>query len=54
MTAPIRKLLEKDLECHWLEDHEKSFTELKRLVTRTTVPVLQYYNVKKPVTVYMC
>ena len=31
IAAPLRTLLEKDVEWHWDDEQERSFTELKKL-----------------------
>ena len=46
-TAPLRILLEKDVEWFWEDEQQKSFENLKECITQT--PVLQYYDVTKPV-----
>ena len=48
-AAPLRTLLEKDVEWHWEENQTKSFENLKGLVTRA--PVLTYFNPDKPVRI---
>ena len=48
VSQPLRELLQKDVEWHWEEKHEHAFTEIKRRVTNEQL--LQYYDVKKPVT----
>ena len=42
IAAPLRTLLEKDVEWHWDDEQERSFTELKKLATEA--PVLKYFN----------
>ena len=49
VCEPLRRLLDKDTEWHWLAKHEDAVQEIKRLVSNT--PVLRYYDVTKPVTV---
>lgn len=47
INSPLRNLLKKDIEFHWLEEHEKVFQKLKQqLVSK---PVLQFFNEKLPV-----
>lgn len=46
-TFLLRELLKKDIEWHWNEQHTKSFEELKNCLS--TRPVLQFYNMKKPI-----
>jgi hypothetical protein len=48
VSAPLRKLLEKNTAWHWEKQQEDSFQNLKRMAT--TAPVLSYYDPKKPVT----
>jgi hypothetical protein len=45
VTAPMRKLLEKDVEFMWNKPQEESFNQLKHLITNA--PVLTYFDVKK-------
>ncbi len=47
VTAPMRQLLEKDVVFEWGEAQDQSFKEVKKLLT--CAPVLQYYDVSKPV-----
>ena len=49
VSTPLRELLEKDIEWHWTESQEKSFTSLKTLATQS--PVLSYFDVTKPVKI---
>ena len=49
VTAPLRKLLEKDTDWQWLHEQDKAFEILQKLVTEA--PVLQYYSVTEPVVV---
>ena len=44
VTEPLRRLTRKDVEWQWTEEQEKSFEEIKRLVT--TAPILSYYDPK--------
>lgn len=48
ISAPLRKLLENDIEWHWEEPQKKSFEQIKQLVTNA--PTLKFYDVNKPVT----
>ena len=48
VSAPLRTLLEKNVDWHWNEEQEQSFQQLKVMVTHT--PILQYYDPKKPLT----
>ena len=48
VSAPLRKLLEKNTAWHWEKQQEDSFQQLKRMAT--SAPVLSYYDAKKPVT----
>ena len=49
ITKPIRELLKDDVEFQWGEAQEKTFQEVKDILTNA--PVLAYYDVKKPVMV---
>ena len=46
ITAPLRTLLEKNVEWHWQPEQAKSFLSLKELITTATV--LEYFNPRKP------
>ena len=48
VSAPLRKLLEKNTAWHWEKQQEDSFQQLKRIAT--SAPVLSYYDLKKPIT----
>ena len=48
-TAPIRKLLEKDVHWQWTHEHEKSFRELKDLIVSDLI--LCYYDPHKPIKI---
>ena len=47
VAAPLRLLLEKDIEWHWTAKQTESFETLKELISNT--PVLQYFDPKKQV-----
>ena len=47
-TAHLRELTRKNVEFHWIDQHEKAFNDLKRLLTEPGT--LRYYNVTKHVT----
>ena len=49
LTATLRELLHKDVEFRWEENHTKAFNAIKTAVANITA--LQFYDVKKPVTV---
>ena len=49
VCEPLRRLLDKDVEWHWLPKHDAAMKDIKALVT--AVPVLRYYDVSKPVTI---
>ncbi|GAA6097018.1 uncharacterized protein LOC115147874 [Tachysurus ichikawai] len=49
VCKPLRRLLNKDTSWHWLPKHEDSVCKLKAMAT--SMPVLCYYDVAKPVTV---
>ncbi|KAL1277849.1 hypothetical protein QQF64_024522 [Cirrhinus molitorella] len=48
ISAPLRKLLEKDTAWHWEDAHDKSVEKLKQMITQS--PTLKFYDVSKPVT----
>ena len=48
LAAPLRQLLEKDILWHWTNVHNEAFMKLKTVITQT--PVLQFFDVNKPVT----
>ena len=48
MTEPLRCLLDKDVQWHWNDTHEKSWKQVKQLITRE--PVLKYFDPSKEVT----
>lgn len=47
-TAPLRELVRKNIEFHWLEQHDQAFDRLKKQLTESET--LKYYDVKQPVT----
>lgn len=47
VSAPLRKLLEKDIAWHWETEQIESFQKLKQLATNT--PVLAFYDKDKDV-----
>ncbi|KAJ8290613.1 hypothetical protein GJAV_G00015280 [Gymnothorax javanicus] len=49
VCEPLRRLTDKNAVWHWLPKHDAAIREIKQLVT--TMPVLRYYDVSKPVTV---
>ena len=49
MDAPLRELEKSDVLFHWDHPQKKSFEKIKELVSQA--PVLQYYDVTKPVTI---
>ena len=48
-SANIRELLKKDNEWCWTPEHERDFQEMKKMII--TDPVLQFYDLSKPVVV---
>ena len=48
VTEPLRRLLDKDVQWHWNETHEKSWKQVKQLTTME--PVLKYFDPSKEVT----
>lgn len=49
VCEPLRRLLDKDAPWHWLPKHDAAMQELKSLAT--TMPVLRYYDISKPVLI---
>lgn len=49
LTTPFRQLLNKENAFVWREEQQKAFEDIKRVLF--TAPVLQYYDVNKPITV---
>lgn len=47
VTAPLRILLEKTTEWSWMEEQDKSFEKLQKMVTEA--PVLKNYDASKPI-----
>lgn len=47
LTEPLRQLLKKDVTWSWQAEHTEAFEKLKTIITSS--PVLQYYDVSKPV-----
>jgi hypothetical protein len=48
VTAPLRELIKKNVEFHWLDIHDKAFSDLKKILIDPEA--LRYYDVAKPVT----
>ena len=48
ISAPLRKLTEKNVEWKWTETEENSFNKLKKLATEA--PVLRFYDPTLPLT----
>ena len=48
VSAPLRKLLEKNVAWHWDQDQEASFQKLKEMAS--SAPVLGYYDPSKPLS----
>ena len=48
VTEPLRRLLDKDVQWQWNDTHEKSWKQVKQLITRE--PVLKYFDPNKEVT----
>ena len=49
VDAPLRELEKSDVLFHWDYPQKESFKKIKQLVSQA--PVLQYYDVTKPVTI---
>ena len=47
----LRELCKEDQEWIWCPEHEEGFTEIKKMITEVSGPVLQYYDPSKPVRV---
>ena len=47
-TACLRELCKEDREWIWCPEHEEGFTEIKKMITEFSGPVLQYYDPSKP------
>ena len=50
VTEPLRRLLDKDVQWHWNDTHEKSWKQVKQLITIAREPVLKYFDPSKEVT----
>ena len=48
ITAPLRQLMEKDVDWTWEQHHEQAVERLKSIVAKATA--LRYYDAKLPVT----
>lgn len=48
VCEPLRRLMDKDVVCHWLPKHDATVKEMKQLVT---TPVLHYYDLTKAMTI---
>ena len=48
VSAPLRKLVEKNVAWHWDQEQEASFQKLKEMAP--SAPVLGYYDPSKPLT----
>ena len=51
ITEPLRQLIRKDTELCWNAEHEKSFCEIRRLLSSS--PILRYFYEGKP-TILQC
>ncbi len=49
ITAPLRALLKQDAEWMWHEVHDNAINKLKSILS--SYPVLQFYDLSKPVTI---
>ncbi|CAI5681852.1 unnamed protein product [Oreochromis niloticus] len=47
INAPLRQLLKQDSEFVWDKNHDRSFQQMKELITREPGPVLSFFNPKK-------
>ena len=48
VTAPLRELIKRNVEFHWLDIHDQAFSNLKNILVEPDT--LRYYDVTKPVT----
>jgi hypothetical protein len=48
-AAPLRSILEKNVEWHWEDQQDKSFQKLKQSVAQAAT--LKYFDPKKPVKI---
>ena len=48
VTAPLCELIQKNVPFHWLDIHDKAFSDLKNILTKSDT--LKYYDVTKSVT----
>ena len=48
VMEPLRRLLDEDVQWHWNDTHEKSWKQVKQLITRE--PVSKYFDPSKEVT----
>ena len=49
VMEPLRQLTRRDTEWQWIEEQEKSFEEVKKLVT--AAPILSYYDPKEELVI---
>ena len=49
ITAPMRTLLRKDVAWQWEHEHDTALEQVKNALAKA--PVLQFYDVKRPVTI---
>ncbi|CAG8774667.1 17867_t:CDS:1, partial [Racocetra fulgida] len=49
-AAPLNKLLQKDVEFIWTEEHNRIFNYLKQCLI--TAPILQYSNYNEPFIIF--
>lgn len=49
ITEPLRRVIHIKSNFEWKDDQEAAFLKIKEILTKT--PVLQYYNVKKPILI---
>lgn len=49
IISPLRELLKKEVEWLWTEIHEKSFIDIKNVITKA--PILQSFNSKLPIVI---
>ena len=49
VTSPLRELMQKDVHWHWEKHHEKSFENVKKLLSSDRC--LTFFDVSKPITI---
>ena len=47
ITAPLHRLLKKDIQWYWHNEHQESLEKIPKIVTSS--PVLNFYDINKPI-----